>query len=134
MRKERISIRVGASYLIDDLTEFQEKSSKQDQDRQAQISMLVNRVMNSSREKELTEESFPEEGKTITRISNRSEQILKEHKATLRRTRLLELSNKGQCEHCHKKDDFRSRPLPLWDVHLSVPIRIPSLRSRYSVT
>ena len=45
---------------------------EKDQDRQALTSIQVNRVMGSSRKKELLEELFPNKGEKFTRISDRS--------------------------------------------------------------
>ena len=45
---------------------------EKDQDRQAFSSIQVNRVMGSSRKKELLEEFFPNKGEKFPRISDRS--------------------------------------------------------------
>ena len=43
----------------------------------------------------------PDDGKTFTRIGDRSKQIIKEQ-GSIEEFEILELLNKVQCEHCHK--------------------------------
>ena len=67
-------------------------------------------------------EVFPDEGKKLTRIGDRSKQVTKEQG----NVEILELSNKVQCEHCHKYV-FKTRLLQLWTFICKIPIQIPSL-------
>ena len=84
--------------MFNDFCGISKEAVEQDQDKQALVSLLLKRIMESDNRTQLMDELFSG-GVRFTPISECSKEIIMEQ-GNVEAFETLELSNKVQCEHC----------------------------------